>query len=103
MQIAPALALCAITLANTAVSTAVFAEASAPTPGTQDYCVFRNELYSFGATICVGKNRALRCDGPDPAGPTQRFRTAHWVFLQPEDPVFSQATLGEACNVPSPS
>src|SRR5262249_55636367 len=49
-----------VILAIAGASTA--ASAQVPTqPGSEDFCVFRNELYSFGAIICIGKNRALRC------------------------------------------
>jgi Protein of unknown function (DUF1496) len=105
MRIPPAVAVCAaIILADVGTSTAVFAEG--PTPETQNYCVFNNQLYSFGAIICIGKNRALRCDGPEPPGPSQKFRTAHWGLLQPDykDTPYSEATLGDACSgVPSAS
>jgi hypothetical protein len=73
---------------------------TAATSDSLDRCLFRTELYSFGAIICIGKNRALRCDGPD-----QRFRTAHWTLLKPEstDIPYSDATLEEACAASLPN
>ena len=92
-----------VILAIAGASTA--ASAQLPTqPGSEDFCVFRNELYSFGAIICIGKNRALRCDGPQLPGPAQTFKTAHWTLLQPDNKnmPYSEATLGEACNIGGP-
>jgi hypothetical protein len=55
--------------------------AQQPTPDTKDFCIFRNELYSFGSIICIGKNRALVCYPPE-----DRFDSnhAHWRLF-PQD------------------
>jgi len=93
-----------VTLAIAGASTA--ASAQVPTqPGSEDFCVFRNELYSFGAIICIGKNRALRCDGPQLPGPALTFKTPRWTLLQPDNMnlPYSEAILSEACNIGGPS
>ena len=100
----PAVALGALVgLAGAGISTAVLAQALPPNTQdyrTQDYCYFRSELYSFGAIICIGKNRGLRCDGPDPPNasaltPNAPARTSHWTLLQSD-------TLWDACNPAGP-
>jgi hypothetical protein len=101
MQILSADAVCAVViLANAAAPTAVFAQATFP---TQDVCVFHNEAYSFGTFICIGKDRALRYDGPSPS--SGGVKNAHWTLVKPDDPnPYNEATkLGDACNVGGPS
>jgi hypothetical protein len=100
MEFRPAVALYTIiTLAASGMSAAVFAQA--PTPNTQDYCVFNNSLYSFDAIVCLGKNRALRCDGPAKDG---NPRTSHWTLMDPESTgTATTVKLGDACSLAGPS
>jgi len=76
-------------IAAAGTSTAAFAQA-APAPNSQDYCLFSSDLYSLGAIICIGRNRALRCDpaqipGQTPADQTPPARTTHWTLFQTEN------------------
>jgi hypothetical protein len=49
MQISSPVAVCAVILATAGAPSALLAQpATTPTPPTTDYCVFHNELYSFG-------------------------------------------------------
>jgi hypothetical protein len=50
-----------------------------PTPNIRDFCVFRNEVYSFGSIICIGKDRALVCSPPNDA---INGNHAYWRFLK---------------------
>ena len=65
-------------------------------------CSFRSEVYSFGAIICIGKNRVLRCDGPGPnAG-----ATTHWTIFDDQSKLSTDdrdVKLGDACNIGEPT
>jgi len=85
-----------VILANVGTSTAVLAQTAEP--DTQNLCVFRNELYSFGTFICIGKDRALRCDGAAHTH-TPPIDNAHWVLVGPDAPnPYSDDKLDKACS-----
>jgi hypothetical protein len=98
MRATASVAVRAFTMLAIVWPTLVYAQ-PAPTPPTGDYCVFRNELYSFGAFICIGKNHALRCDGPGRAASVD-YRTAHWNLMNQDsmNSGYSDIKLGEACS-----
>lgn len=69
------------------------------TQATQDFCVYRDQVYSFGSIICIGPSHAIRCDGPEPPSDKRQFRTSHFTLLDSSSSnnPYSDVKIGDAC------